>query len=376
MKPLKFVISGGGTGGHIFPAIAIANAIKLKYTEADILFIGAKGKMEMEKVPAAGYKIIGLWVSGLQRKLTFKNILFLIKVIMGLLKAWVVLLQFKPNVVIGVGGYASGPTLRMASLMGIPTMIQEQNSFPGLTNRMLSKRTSKICVAYSDMERFFPANKIVLTGNPIRQDIKDITSKKHEALAFFNLSIEKKIVLIIGGSLGALTLNNCILSSLSYFDQKNIQIIWQTGKSFFPTANDEVCKLNNENIKVFPFISSMELAFAAADIIISRAGAISISELCVVGKPAILIPSPNVTDDHQTKNAMALVGNNAAIMIKDAEVHKNLLNVLQNVLNNIELQALLSQNIVKLAITSAADDIAEIALQLAKSKNTSGINKA
>ncbi len=366
MKPLKVIISGGGTGGHIFPAIAIANAITLILPDADILFIGAQGKMEMEKVPAAGYKIKGLWVSGLQRRLTIKNLLFPFKVVLSLIKAGGIIRKFKPDVVIGVGGYASGPTLRMATLLKIPTLIQEQNSFPGMTNRLLAHKVSKICVAYPGMEKFFPAEKILLTGNPVRQDIISVDSKRKEAIDFYKLNPNKKTVLVVGGSLGALTINRNIQNLIPFFQLHDIQLIWQTGKNYFSIVEQEFTPQALENITVVPFITRMDLAYAAADIIVSRAGAIAISELCVVMKPVVLIPSPNVTDDHQTKNALALTEKNAAILIADADVSQKLQTVLLNLIENKELQHELMQNMKSFAITDAANIIAKSAIELTK----------
>jgi UDP-N-acetylglucosamine--N-acetylmuramyl-(pentapeptide) pyrophosphoryl-undecaprenol N-acetylglucosamine transferase len=368
MKKCKVIISGGGTGGHIFPAIAIANAIKEKNSEAEILFIGAKGRMEMEKVPAAGYEIKGLWISGLQRKLTFKNVLFPIKVICSLFKAAWLIRQFKPDVVIGVGGYASGPTLRMAALQKVPTLIQEQNSFPGMTNRMLAKKVMKICVAYQGMEKFFPAEKIVFTGNPVRQDIAQLENKRVEGLKYFNLSADKKIVLVVGGSLGALSINQGVMQILNKCIEKDIQLIWQTGKSFYPLAEEAVNKFNNPLLKVFPFITKMDFAYATADVIVSRAGAIAISELCLIQKPAILVPSPNVTDDHQTKNALSLSSQNAAILLPNADVNQKLSEVLFNLVDNSNLQASLSKNISLLAKPEAANDIADCVFSLIPEK--------
>ena len=369
MKGLKVIISGGGTGGHIFPAIAIANAIKARQINADILFVGAKGKMEMEKVPNAGYKIIGLWISGFQRRFVIKNFLFPLKVILGLIKAGILIRKFKPDVVIGVGGFASGLTLKIASFIGIPTIIQEQNSFPGMTNRLLSKSATKICVAYEGMERFFPRKKIVFTGNPIRQNIISVDSNKEEAFSLFHLNPNKKSVLVLGGSLGALTINQTIASMLPLFIKNDIQIIWQTGKNYFNFAKEEVLALNSNLFSVHSFITSMDLAYLVSDIIISRAGAITISELCVVAKPVILIPSPNVTDDHQTKNAKSLEIKNAAIMISDSEATSKLAELLFELIENNDLQQTLINNIKGLAITNAADKIAEIAVTIAKIKN-------
>jgi UDP-N-acetylglucosamine--N-acetylmuramyl-(pentapeptide) pyrophosphoryl-undecaprenol N-acetylglucosamine transferase len=362
---IKVIISGGGTGGHVFPAIAIANAIKVKVTDSDILFIGAKGKMEMEKVPAAGYAINGLWISGLQRRLTWKNLSFPLKVIFSYVKASQIINHFKPDIVIGVGGYASGPTLRAAVRKKIPTLIQEQNSYPGITNKLLGKKVSKICVAYEGMERFFPKNKILFTGNPVRQDILFIRTKKKEGLSYFGLKGDKKVILVLGGSLGAGTINRSVLKCVRKgLTEKGCQILWQTGKFYFENvmANPEIS--NNPDVYVLAFIDRMDMAYASADIVISRAGAIAISELCIAGKPAILIPSPNVAEDHQTKNAQALESKGSAIMIKDTEAEELLFQTLIRLLGDEKLQLQLHENIVRLAVPDAADKIADEALQL------------
>lgn len=367
---MKAIISGGGTGGHIFPAVAIANAIKEKYSDADILFIGAKGRMEMEKVPQAGYKIEGLWISGLQRRLTWKNLSFPFKVIFSTIKARKLIKKFNPDVVIGVGGFASGPTLQAASKIGVPTLIQEQNSYPGITNKMLAKHVTKICVAYDNMTRWFEESKICFTGNPIRQNIVDITDKRDIALKHFVLDTNKKTVLVVGGSLGALTINESIALGLKYFLDNDIQILWQTGKGFYSKAKEYAKNINSNNIKVFEFIYEMDLAYSVADVIISRAGAIAISELCVIGKPTILVPSPNVAEDHQTKNAMALVNKNAAILVKDIQAREILINELDALIKDSEKQNQLSQNIVKLGIKDADKRILSIVEELiGKRKN-------
>jgi len=363
-KKLKFIISGGGTGGHIFPAVAIANELKKMQPDAEFLFVGAKGRMEMEKVPAAGYKIVGLWISGLQRKLTLSNLSFPFKVISSLIKARKIINEFKPDAVIGTGGYASGPTLRAAASKGIPTVIQEQNSYPGITNKLLSKKVNKICVAYAGLERFFPLEKIVFTGNPVRQDIKSIEEKRQEAISFFGLNENQKTILIIGGSLGARTINEAIGSGLKELSENNIQVIWQTGKSYIETARQQAQGLNN--VKVFDFISRMDLAYAAADCIISRAGASSVSEIQIVGKPCILIPSPNVAEDHQTKNAMALVKTNAALLVKDTSAKNELIKKVIELINDNQLQEELKNNISKMAMPNAAEQIAKEILNLIK----------
>lgn len=364
-EAMKVLISGGGTGGHVFPAIAIANAIKEKVTDADILFIGAKGRMEMEKVPAAGYTIYGLWISGLQRRLTWKNLSFPLKVIFSLVKAGQIIRRFKPDIVIGVGGYASGPTLRAAVRQKIPTLIQEQNSYPGITNKLLGKKVSKICVAYDGMERFFPKDKILFTGNPVRQDILLTRNKRKEGLLFFGLKENKKVILVLGGSLGAGTINrsvrNCVRMKIT---DKGYQILWQTGKFYYENTMADPEISANADVHVLAFIDRMDLAYASADIVISRAGAIAISELCIAGKPSILIPSPNVAEDHQTKNARALESKGSAIMINDTEAEELLFQTMIRLSGDESLQIRLQENISRLAIPDAADKIADEALQL------------
>lgn len=363
---IKVIISGGGTGGHIFPAIAIANNLKIKVADADILFVGAKGKMEMEKVPAAGYPIEGLWISGLQRRLTLKNISVPFKILSSLLKANTIIKRFKPDVVIGVGGYASWAVVKVATMKKIPALIQEQNSFPGKSNINLAKKVDKICVAFEGMDKYFPKPKVILTGNPVRQEMVDIKNKKEEALKFFGLDPGKKVLFVFGGSLGARTVNESMHISLEQFVKNNIQVIWQTGKSYYGTATDAAKNISCINVKVFDFINRMDLAYAAADMIISRAGAISISELCIVGKPLILVPSPNVAEDHQTKNAMALVNSDAAILIKDVECRQVLgKTVLKNIIDVAGCETL-KRNIIKLALPDAASAIVNEILTLAK----------
>ncbi len=353
----KVVISGGGTGGHIFPAIAIANEIKNKYPSAEILFVGAKGKMEMEKVPQAGYKIIGLPITGFQRKIAFSNFILPFKLIYSLIKAFFLLKKFNPDVVIGVGGYASGPILRVASFASIPTIIQEQNSFPGKTNRILSKVVNKICVAYDGLEKFFPKDKIVFTGNPIRNEMISIAGKKHEAFEFFGLDPNKKTILVIGGSLGARTLNESIINSIEFISNNNIQVLWQCGKFYFSQYKDNTSNLKSKGIHLNEFIFKMDLAYACADLIISRAGAISVSELTLVGKPVILVPSPNVSDDHQTKNALALVNKNAAVLIKDTDAKNILFDEAIKLVSNQEKSNLLASNCMSLGIPNSAERI-------------------
>jgi UDP-N-acetylglucosamine--N-acetylmuramyl-(pentapeptide) pyrophosphoryl-undecaprenol N-acetylglucosamine transferase len=353
---MKIIISGGGTGGHIFPAISIANALKEMDNNIEILFVGAEGRMEMEKVPASGYNIVGLPVAGLQRRLTFKNFSFPFKLLKSLNKAANIIKEFKPDAVVGVGGYASAPALWQAQRMGIPTLIQEQNSYAGLTNKFLAKKADAVCVAYQGMEHFFPANRIHYTGNPVRQDLFGLDNIKNEAVKFFGFDTDSPVLLALGGSLGARTINESIAGSLDEFQNNNIRLIWQTGKHYFATAS----KLaeGRPNVKVFDFIYKMHYAYSAADLIISRAGAGTISELCIVGKPAVLIPSPNVAEDHQTKNAMALVNQNAAIMIRDEEAVTKLAATVIDLFNDKSLAAELSEKISALAMPDAAKDIA------------------
>lgn len=363
-KKTKIIISGGGTGGHVFPAISIANALKVIDPEIDILFVGAKGKIEMEKVPAAGYPIIGLPISGFKRKLSLENFVVLAKLGISLVRARKIISDFKPDVVVGVGGYASGPVLKIASGKGIPTLIQEQNSYAGVTNKLLAQKAKKICVAYEHMQRFFPAEKIILTGNPVRQDIEHIEGKKSQALDFFGLDPEKKTILVLGGSLGARTINRSIMERLGKLSASGVQVIWQTGPKYYKKNIDDIKSKNIPTLKVFDFISRMDLAYAAADLIISRAGAGTISELCLVGKPVILVPSPNVAEDHQTKNAMALVDRDAARMVLDAEAVERLVDVSLFLLNNEPLLKTLSANISRMAIRDSAKRIAEEVLKL------------
>ena len=363
MSKLKFILSGGGTGGHIYPAIAIANELKLRFPDAEFLFVGAKDKMEMQKVPQAGYKIKGLWIAGLQRKLTLQNLMFPFKLTSSLWVSRKIIKAFKPSVVIGTGGFASGPLLQMANMLKIPTLIQEQNSYPGITNKLLSKKANAICVAYENLERFFPKDKIVLTGNPVRQDLLEIDSKRNEALKHFNLDPNKKTLLVLGGSLGARRLNQLIEKEIYNFVSKDIQIIWQCGKLYY---QDYKHFSDEELIQVVAFIDRMDLVYAAADFIISRAGASSVSELCLVGKPVIFIPSPNVAEDHQTKNAMAIVDKNGAILIKESELDSSFEPIFSNLISNENLQKELSENIKKLAKPNATKDIVEQIVKLIK----------
>lgn len=360
MEQKRIVISGGGTGGHIFPAIAIANAIKKRFPDAKILFVGAENRMEMKRVPAAGYDIVGLEIAGFNRKNLLKNFSVLWKLQKSLRKAKKVLKDFKPQIAIGVGGYASGPTLKKASSLGIPTLIQEQNSYAGVTNKLLAEKASRICVAYEGMEQFFPKNKIVLLGNPCRQDLSSSDITKEEADKFFNLDTNKKTILIIGGSLGARTINESIVKHVEKLAKSDIQIIWQCGENYL---HDLILILDNnnnpKNIHLYDFISRMDLAYKAADLVISRAGAGSISELSLLEKPVILVPSPNVAEDHQTKNAMALVKKDAAILVPDKDAERFLIETAINTINDSEKLKSLSVNISKLAQRDSADRIVD-----------------
>ncbi|MEA3318372.1 MAG: undecaprenyldiphospho-muramoylpentapeptide beta-N-acetylglucosaminyltransferase [Bacteroidota bacterium] len=360
----NIIISGGGTGGHIFPAISIANALKKIDSEINILFVGAKGKIEMEKVPEAGYEIIGLPIAGFQRKLSYKNIILLFKLLKSLYISKRIIKKFKPNVVVGVGGYASAPVLFSANGMKIPTLIQEQNSYAGVTNKILARKAAKICVAYENMNKYFPNEKIVFTGNPVRQDLLNFISDKNKARDYFNLDKDKKVILILGGSLGARTINNSVIAKIKTLCDEDIQIIWQTGKNYYTDAVNSVKNIENKNIHIYDFIKRMDLAYASADIIISRAGAGTISELSLVGKPVILVPSPNVAEDHQTKNAMALVKNNAAILVKDKDADEKLINLVLELKSNEEKINNLAQNINKMAMPESAKIIANEILKL------------
>ncbi len=355
-KTYRIILSGGGTGGHIYPAIAIANELKQRFPEAQFLFVGAKDRMEMDKVPQAGYDIEGLWISGIQREFTLKNLSFPFKLISSLIKARKIINKFKPDVVIGTGGFASGPLLQVATSKGIPSLIQEQNSYPGITNKLLSKKANKICVAYDGLDRFFPKEKIIKTGNPVRQGLLDINTKKEQAQANFELSKDKKTLFVLGGSLGAKRINELIEKELDFILAHNMQVIWQCGKLYF----DQYKIYNNtKHVQVHAFINQMDLAYAASDVIISRAGASSVSELCIVGKPVILIPSPNVAEDHQTKNAMAIVNEKAALLIKEDELDVDFENKFSQLMASIEKQNELSENIKKLALVHATKQIAD-----------------
>jgi UDP-N-acetylglucosamine--N-acetylmuramyl-(pentapeptide) pyrophosphoryl-undecaprenol N-acetylglucosamine transferase len=368
MSQRKVILSGGGTGGHVYPAIAIANAIKAIAPDTQFLFVGAEGRMEMEKVPDAGYDIIGLKVVGFQRRFTLENLTFPFKLISSLWRAKSIVKGFNPDIVIGTGGYASGPILRVAASRKIPTVIQEQNSYPGVTNRLLAKKAKKICVAYKNMDKYFPADKIILTGNPIRKDICNLEGKKEEALKYFGLNAYQPILLILGGSLGSATINSSVINHLSKLTDEGIQVIWQTGKNYFHKINGIVSEDQKITVKILPFLEKMDLAYAAASVIISRAGASSVSELSVVGKPCILVPSPNVSEDHQTKNAMALVSEGAAILVKDIDAPENLVDKAIEIFKSESQINQLSSKIKEFAKANAAEVIAKEVLRIIEEK--------
>ncbi|MGW1453832.1 undecaprenyldiphospho-muramoylpentapeptide beta-N-acetylglucosaminyltransferase [Salegentibacter agarivorans] len=361
-KDLRVILSGGGTGGHIYPAIAIAHEIKVRYPEAEILFVGASDRMEMEKVPQAGYKIEGLWISGIQRKLTMSNLLFPFKLLSSLAKSRRIIREFKPDVVIGTGGFASGPLLKVANSKGIPTLIQEQNSFPGITNKLLAKQADKICAAYEEVKRFFPSEKTVITGNPVRQDLLKIDKNREKALAHFGLEKDKKVVLVLGGSLGARRINQLVEANLERFKEENIQLIWQTGKLYY----EDYKKYNSGLVQTHLFLNEMNLAYGAADVIISRAGAGTVSELSIVGKPVLFVPSPNVAEDHQAKNAMAVVKKNAAMMLKENELDEKFERQFFTLMASEERQKGLGENIKKLALPNATARIVDEVEKLIK----------
>ncbi len=365
---MKVIISGGGSGGHIFPAIAIANALKERIPNLEVLFVGAQGKIEMEKVPKAGYKIEGLWISGFHRKLTTRNLAFPFKLLSSLWKAYRILQGFQPAVVIGVGGFASGPTLKVATWKGIPTLIQEQNSYPGITNRLLAKEVNTICVAYDHMERYFPKNKIVRTGNPVRQDIEITAAKRKAAYEYYKLDPTKKTIFLFGGSLGARSLNDAMLANADLIGQQNqVQVLWQAGKLYIEEfAASATAKLPNVVVKAF--IDRMDLAYAMADVVICRAGALTISELSLLGKAAILVPSPNVAEDHQTMNANALVEVDAAILVKDKDCANDMIMKALSLLNDEMQQEELAKNITTLAKPAASNEIVDEILKLVPGK--------
>ncbi|WP_282030595.1 undecaprenyldiphospho-muramoylpentapeptide beta-N-acetylglucosaminyltransferase [Winogradskyella eximia] len=363
MSNYKFILSGGGTGGHIYPAVAIADELKSRYPDAEFLFVGASDRMEMDKVPQAGYKIEGLWISGIQRKLTLKNLAFPFKLISSLLRSRKIVNSFKPDAVIGTGGFASGPLLHVASSKGIPSLIQEQNSFPGITNKLLAKKVNTICVAYEGLEKFFPKEKIKLTGNPIRKDLLEVKNKHIEGKDAFTLKHNKKTLLVLGGSLGARRINQLIEANIGFFEAQDIQVIWQCGKLYYDQCNQYN---DQENIQVHAFLNQMDLAYAATDVIISRAGAISVSELCIVGKPVVFIPSPNVAEDHQTKNAKSVADKNAAILIREKDLDSNFQKEFSELISNEKKQKELSNNIEALALVNATNDIVDEVEKLLK----------
>ena len=365
-KELRVIISGGGTGGHIFPAVSIANAVKALRPDAKILFVGALGRMEMQRVPAAGYEIKGLPICGFDRKNLLKNFKVLYKIWKSQRMAKQIIKDFKPQVAVGVGGYASGPTLNKAAAMGVPCLIQEQNSYAGVTNKLLAKKAAKICVAYEGMERFFPADKIILTGNPVRQALLDTAITREEAIKTFGLDPAKKTILLVGGSLGARTINESVLQHLDLVKGTDVQFIWQTGKYYSAEIAKRLEGQNIPNLVVTDFITDMGAAYKAADLVISRAGASSISEFCLIGKPVILVPSPNVAEDHQTKNALALANRDAAIYVKDAEAPTTLLELAVKTVNDENKLKSLSENVLKLALPDSADIIAKEVIKLAK----------
>jgi UDP-N-acetylglucosamine--N-acetylmuramyl-(pentapeptide) pyrophosphoryl-undecaprenol N-acetylglucosamine transferase len=358
-QPYRLIISGGGTGGHIFPAVAIANAFRERHPSAEILFVGAQGRMEMTRVPEAGYKIIGLWISGIQRSLKFSNLMFPVKLVASYWKAMRIIKDFKPHAVIGTGGYASGPIMLSATRMGIPSLIQEQNSFAGLANKQVARKVSKVCVAYEGMDKYFPKEKIMLTGNPVRKDILVIAEKRAKALSHFGFDGNSKTLLIVGGSLGAKTINESILSGIEKLIDAQVQVIWQTGKVYYQEYKAQLGKYDLKGVRVVDFLREMDLAYAAADVVISRSGALAVSELCIAKKPCILVPSPNVAEDHQTKNAMALVKKQAAHLVADKDAKNTLVDESVKLLFDESRSAKLSENIAVLAKPNATNEIVD-----------------
>ena len=354
MRNQKFIISGGGTGGHIFPAISIADELKSRFSDSDILFVGSRDRMEMVKVPAHGYEIKGLWISGLNRKFTLNNLLFPFKLIFSLIQSLIIILKFKPDAVVGTGGFASGPIVFVASLLRVPSLIQEQNSYPGITNRILAGMVKKICVSYTGLDKYFPNSKIKITGNPVRNNIRNHNSKYDEGIQLFNLDINRKTILIIGGSQGSKEINKYVFSCIEFFNYINIQVIWQCGKMYYNQYKELV---SSDNIKIYPFLERIDLAFSVSDYIVSRAGAGSISELSIVGKPVIFIPSPNVAEDHQTKNAQSLVDKQAAILIHEKDLEIEFKKMIMELNSSRDLQNKLSKNIKGLAFENATRDI-------------------
>jgi UDP-N-acetylglucosamine--N-acetylmuramyl-(pentapeptide) pyrophosphoryl-undecaprenol N-acetylglucosamine transferase len=365
-KEIRVLISGGGTGGHVFPAIAIAKSVERSFPKVRFLFVGAKDKMEMTKVPEAGYQIEGMWISGFNRSLSFRNLIFPFKIIHSLFKARRIINKFKPDVAVGVGGFASGPTLKMAQWLGVPYLIQEQNSYPGITNKLLAKGAASICTAYEGMEKYFPKEKIILTGNPIRSQVIEIEGKKEEAQKYFNLDKKLKTVLIVGGSLGAQSVNRAIVEHLQEWKTIGFQVIWQTGKTTFESSKTALNRSGADNIHIHEFISRMDLAYAAADLIVSRAGAIAISEISAVGKPVIFVPFPYAAEDHQTKNAQKLVDTQAAQLIKDSEVKDELFPMVKHLIEDEKLLQKMSASILKMGIKDADDKIANEIIKLAR----------
>lgn len=372
MEPLRVIISGGGTGGHIFPALSIADAVKAKRPDADILFVGAENRMEMQRVPAAGYPIKGLPVSGFDRRHLLKNIAVLIRLAKSQRMAKQIIRSFRPDVAVGVGGYASGPTLKMAAGCGIPTLLQEQNSYAGVTNKLLAKNAAVICVAYEGLERFFPADKIRLTGNPVRQNLLQAAVGHDDAARSYGFDPQKPIVLIVGGSLGARSVNESIMAHLDDIRKSDVQFIWQTGKYYFEEMKRRIGDNKPGNLVVTDFIASMDVAYAAADLVVSRAGAGSISEFCLLGKAVILVPSPNVAEDHQTKNAMALVNKGAAVFVKDVEAAEKLVPTALSLAHDKERLAELRRNILTLALPDSASIIADEVIRLAEEFRAKG----
>lgn len=364
MKPNHIIISGGGTGGHVFPAIAIADALMKKRNDLNILFVGAKGRMEMDKVPAEGYRIVGLPIRGIQRKISFQNILFVFSLIRSLWRSRKIIKTFRPSVIVGVGGYASYPIIRSGRNKGIPALIQEQNSFPGLTNRLLGKHVQRICVAYEDTKAYFPEKKVINTGNPVREDLRDVVAKREKGQEFFQLDPHKKTLVVLGGSLGAKSLNESMQESLEELIQQDIQVIWQAGKFYYEEIQKQIENMNARNIQVYKFIKEMDLVYAVADVIISRAGALAVSEISFAGIPAIFVPSPNVVADHQTRNVSSLVKNEAAKLVPDDQARFTLVRAALDLIHNEDECHKLAENIRKMAVKDSADVIADEVLEL------------
>lgn len=365
MGAIKVMIAGGGTGGHVYPAIAIADELKERFPEAEILFVGAKGRMEMEKVPKAGYPIRGLWISGIQRRLTWSNLLFPIKLLWSYMRAWGLITSFKPHLAIGVGGYASGPLLHVATLKGVPSLIQEQNSYAGITNRLLGKRVDRVCVAFEGMERWFPKDRISLTGNPVRKDLVDLEGKREEGKVHFQLSGDRPVLLVLGGSLGAKAINESLLDHAGRFEEEGLEVLWQTGKRYLEEVQGALGE-QHSFIHAHPFIERMDLAYAVADIVVARAGAITVSEIAMAGKPAVFIPSPNVAEDHQTKNAQALVDKNAALLVRDDRAREELGDRVLQLLKDTGEREQLAKNMKEAGVGNAAGKIVDEAVAIMK----------